>query len=85
VENTPLAIKLKEAGMSESNIDLTDQDLKLAKIRKSYLEKHKASFLREDLEFIYENRMAEANGIISAVNAGRHRRYLYCAQGQQLL
>jgi len=82
-ENTPLAVKLKESGMSQLNIDLTEQDLKLAKIRKGFLEKHQASFLRENIEFIYENRIDEANGIISAINLGKHRRYLYCAQGQQ--
>ena len=79
-KNTPLAKILAEIGLDLFHIDLTEKDYELAKKSKAYLEAHKESFVTEEIEFIYENRIEEAKGNIKVIEEEKHRRYLYCAQ-----
>ena len=59
------------------HINLADKDYELAMKSKEYLEAHKESFVKDGIEFIYKNRIDEANGNIKAIEEGKHRRYLY--------
>lgn len=76
-DRTPLAEALMANGLPFATLDFTDADHRLARLRKGVLEKLKPLFETEDLLFIYENRMAEAEGIRQAYERGLHRRYLY--------
>ena len=49
----------------------------LAQLRKQVLTELETAFAAEDLRFVYENRMGEANGISHSIAMGLHRRYLY--------
>lgn len=74
---TPLAIALQANGLNFTAQDFTDADYRLAQQRKQVLAELQAAFLAEDLQFIYDNRMGEANGISRNVELGLHRRYFY--------
>jgi hypothetical protein len=60
---------------------LTQQDYALAQRRKEVLVELREQFQAEGADFIYDNRMSDANGIMQAVEEGLHARYLYCARG----
>lgn len=76
-ERTPLAAALQANGLTFTTQDFTAADYQLAQQRKAVLTALKEAFLAEDLQFIYDNRMGEANGISRGVELGLHRRYLY--------
>ena len=77
---TPLGEVLLKKGFAFQHHDLTLQDYELAKRRRAFLAGHKEEFAAAGLGFIYENRMDDSKGIIEAVEAGLHRRYLYRAR-----
>lgn len=74
---TPLAVALQANGLTFITQDFTEMDYRLAQQRKQVLAELQAAFLAEDLQFIYDNRMGEANGISRGVELGLHRRYFY--------
>lgn len=76
-ECTPLAVSLAANGLTFRARDLTQADYALAVRRKAVLADLKAQFEVEGLGFIYENRAGDAGGIMQAIEAGLHARYLY--------
>lgn len=78
-EQTPLALALQRNGLTFTAQDFTEQDYHLAVKRKALLAEQEADFATESLLFLYNNRLAECNGIIQAYELGLHRRYLYHA------
>lgn len=76
-DQTPLAVALQANHLAFTTQDFTAEDYRLAQLRKGVLTELKAAFADEDLRFIWENRMGEANGISRGVELGLHRRYLY--------
>lgn len=79
-DRTPLAHALTANGLRYTAIDLTDKDYELAKTRKRVLSELREQFVEEDIMFIYENRMGDAEGIINAIEDGLHKRFLYSAK-----
>lgn len=78
-DKTPLADALYANGFTFTAHDFTSEDYRLAQSRKQVLTELRDGFRAEDLMFIYENRMGDANGISAAIEAGLQRRYLYTA------
>lgn len=76
---TPLAAALIAGGFTVTARDVTRQDYEIAQRRKAVLTDLRARFERENLQFIWENRMGDANGVIQAVEEGMHVRCLYIA------
>ncbi|MFN8530132.1 MAG: class I SAM-dependent methyltransferase [Anaerolineae bacterium] len=76
-ERTPLGAALTANGFTFSTQDFTQRDYDLAQRRKTVLTEMRAQFEAEDLMFVWDNRMGDANGVSSAVEDGLHRRYLY--------
>jgi SAM-dependent methyltransferase len=76
-ERTPLAVALQAHGLTFTTQDFTREDYRLAQLRQQVLAELQAAFAAEDLLFLYENRLGEANGISRGVELGLHRRYLY--------
>lgn len=79
-DKTPLAEALRANGMSFRTWDLTAQDYALAQRRREVLTELRAQFEQDEAQFIYDNRMGDAQGISQAVEQGLHRRYLYQAR-----
>lgn len=79
-DKTPLAAALRANGMSFVATDFTDDDYRLARLRRSVLADLRPQFEAEGNLFLYENRLGDANGISAAIEAGLHRRYLYVAK-----
>jgi ubiquinone/menaquinone biosynthesis C-methylase UbiE len=80
-DKTPLAEALAANEMVFKAWKLTQQDYALAQRRKEVLVELREQFQAEGADFIYDNRMSDANGIMQAVEEGLHARYLYCARG----
>ena len=76
---TPLAISLNRHGFGLTYWDLTESDYVLAKRRQSFLPEHRRQFEGEGIGFICENRLGDATDIMRAIEAGKHKRYLYRA------
>jgi hypothetical protein len=76
-DKTPLARALEQNGLDYRTWDYSEQDYALAKRKREILERLKAKFEAEGNSFLYENRMGEALGVISAVESGMHARYKY--------
>jgi ubiquinone/menaquinone biosynthesis C-methylase UbiE len=74
---TPLARALHAHGLPYETRDFTADDLRLAHRRQEVLVELKPQFEAEDILFIWENRMGDAQGIAEAVERGLQRRYLY--------
>lgn len=79
-EKTPLGVALQALDLAFTVQDFTADDYRLAQLRKQVLADLKPQFEAENLLFIYENRLGEANGISRAVELQLHRRYLYHVQ-----
>jgi ubiquinone/menaquinone biosynthesis C-methylase UbiE len=77
---TPLARALHAHGLPYETRDFTADDLHLARQRQEVLVELKPQFAAEDIMFIWENRMGDAQGIARAVEMGLQRRYLYHAR-----
>ncbi len=78
-DKTPLAVALQANGLAFETQDFTEDDYRLALLRKQVLAELKPQFEAEDILFIYENRLGDANGISAAIEMGLHKRYLYIA------
>lgn len=77
---TPFAQALDRHGFLFDCHDLTSRDYQLARKRRAFLQQHADEFRQEGITFIYENRMGDSEGIIKAIEAGLHRRFLYCSR-----
>lgn len=78
-DKTPLAVALQANGLAFETHDFTEDDHRLALLRKQALAELKPQFEAEGILFIYENRLGDANGISAAIETGLHRRHLYIA------
>ena len=76
---TPLGVALRRQGLSFTTHDLTEDDRRHALRKKQVLEALELAFIMEGNEFLYRNRYGEANGVLAAIEAGAHARYLYLA------
>lgn len=76
-DKTPLADALSKCGLEFRTWDFTRQDYELAQRKKEILETRHAEFIAEGYSFLYENRIAEALGVLDAIASGMHARYLY--------
>jgi len=77
-DQTPLAEALRANGLGFRAQDWTAADCRLARSRRRILEELEPRFRAEGLDFVYENRMGEAQGIAKGCGLGLHRRYLLC-------
>lgn len=78
-DKTPLADALNANGLAFTARDFTAEDYRLAQLRRQVLTDLRPRFEAENLMFVYENRMGDAEGVSAAVEAGLQRRYLYLA------
>ena len=76
-DKTPLAEALEANMLIYTTVDFTDKEYELAIMRKKVLNELKEQFEEDDIMFIYENRMGDANGIMNAIEEGLQKRYLY--------
>jgi cyclopropane fatty-acyl-phospholipid synthase-like methyltransferase len=76
-DNTPLAQSLRKHGLSFQTWDFTAQDYAHARRKKQVAEELRAGFEAEGNAFLYDSHHAEAEGVMHAVEAGLHARYLY--------
>jgi SAM-dependent methyltransferase len=79
-ERTPVGQALAETGFTFQSWDFTDADGEHARRKLEVIEELKDAFEREGNGFLYENRVATAKGVLSAIESGTHVRYLYLAQ-----
>ncbi len=79
-EHTPLAAALGAAGLDFEAWDYTRADLAHMRRRKAVLKDLAAEFAAEGNQFIFENRLGEADGISRAIEEGRYSRHLYLAR-----
>ncbi len=79
-DKTPLGESLQRHGFAFQVWDFTEADYRHAQLKKRVLEDLKPEFEREGNLFLYENRMGEALGVMAAVEAEAHARYLYLAR-----
>lgn len=75
--NTDLAQALQRHGLAFQALDLTEADYRHARLKRAVLLELHSQFAAEDSLFLYENRLGEADGVIAAIEAGAHARYLY--------
>ena len=78
-DRMPLAEALRANRLSFQVQDWTEVDCSLARGRRRILEELGPQFRAEGLEFVYENRLGEAQGIAKGCELGLHRRYLVCS------
>lgn len=78
--NTPLGVALTESGFCFQTWDFTDADYQHARRKLEVIEELRPAFEREGSAFLVDNRLATARGVIGAVEAGTHKRYLYLAR-----
>jgi ubiquinone/menaquinone biosynthesis C-methylase UbiE len=78
-ECTPLGLALRAHGLNFQTWDYTSSDYEHAQRKKAISEELKADFEFEDNLFLYENHHDEACGIMQAIEACAHVRYLYLA------
>jgi SAM-dependent methyltransferase len=77
-DRTPLGEALRANGLDFRTQDWTAADCRLARSRRRLLEELEPQFRAEGLDFVYENRMGEAQGIATGCDLGLRRRYLVC-------
>ena len=76
-DKTDLGQALDRHGLHYRTWDFSEADYRHAHLKKQVLEALKDEFITEGNQFLFENRYAEALGVIAAVEAGAHARYLY--------
>lgn len=79
-DKTPVAQALQQQRLLYETWDLTADDCRHAQRKKQIAEELRARFEAEGNVFLYENRRGEAEGVMAAIEAGAHRRYLYRAE-----
>ncbi len=82
-DRTPLSEALHRAQLSVQSTDLTDEDYRLAQLRRDFLQAHQEEFEAEGLGFIWQNRMGDSTDFIRAIDERKHRRYLYKASPER--
>jgi len=78
-DRTPLAQALQRLGLPFQAWDYTQADLELARRKLAALEELHAQFEAEGNQFLFDNRIDEARGVIRFTLEGRSARYLYRA------
>jgi len=78
-DKTPLAQALMHHGLPYRVWDFTQADYRHAQLTKRVMEELKPAFEAEGNLFLYESRLGEAQGVMAAIEAGAHARYLYVA------
>ena len=76
-ERTDLGVALREVGFAFTTWDLTAADYRHAQLKQAVLAELEPAFTAEGTLFLYESRLGEARGVMAAVEAGAHARYLY--------
>jgi ubiquinone/menaquinone biosynthesis C-methylase UbiE len=76
-DKTPLAQALQQHQLAYQTWDLTREDYQHAQRKKAIADELRPQFEAEGNLFLYENRLGEAEGVMAAIEAGAHRRYLY--------
>jgi cyclopropane fatty-acyl-phospholipid synthase-like methyltransferase len=76
-DRTPLAIALRECGLGYKVWDYTAEDYAHALLKKKISEELRSDFESEGNLFLYKNRHNEAVGVMRAIEADAHKRYLY--------
>lgn len=76
-DRTPLGVALRANGLTFETQDFTAEEYRLARLRQDVLAELRPRFAAEGLQFIYDNRSGDAQGIRQAIEDGLHRRYLY--------
>lgn len=76
-DKTPLADALHALGLAYRTWDVTAEDYQHAQLKRRILEELRPAFAAEDNLFLFENRYGEACGVIEAIEANAHKRYLY--------
>ena len=82
-DRTPLALSLDRHNFTYRTWNFTDADYRHAQRRLEVLAALKAQFETEDIQFIYQNRLDEANGTIKTSEEGNCSRFLYLAEKRQ--
>ena len=73
----PLGAALRELGLPYTAVDLTAADARHALVKQAVVEDLRPAFAAEGQDFLSDLRAAEAQGVLGAVAAGFHTRYLY--------
>jgi hypothetical protein len=76
-DKTPLAAALRDHGMRYKVWDFTAEDYSHAILKKKVVEDLRADLEAEGNRFLFDNRNDEAVGVMRAIDANAHRRYLY--------
>ena len=76
---TPLAQALTHHGLPYRVWDFTQADYRHAALTKRVMEELKPAFEAECNLFLFESRLGEAQGVMAAIEAHAHSRYLYVA------
>ncbi len=76
-EYTPLGVALAQQRLHFRTWDLTAADREHALLKKRVLEELQPRFVAEGNQFLFENRYGEANGVLHAIDAAAHARYLF--------
>jgi SAM-dependent methyltransferase len=76
-DKTPLAAALRDHGMRYKVWDFTAEDYSHAIVKKKVVEDLRADLEAEGNRFLFDNRNDEAVGVMRAIDANAHRRYLY--------
>jgi cyclopropane fatty-acyl-phospholipid synthase-like methyltransferase len=76
-DRTPLAQALHQHGFGYETWDLTEEDYQHAQRKKEIADGLRPQFKAEGNLFLYDNRHGEAEGVMAAIQAGAHKRYLY--------
>lgn len=78
-DRTPLAVALHGLGLAYRTWDVTAEDERHAQLKRQVLEELRPAFAAEGNLFLFENRYGEALGVLDAIHAHAHKRYLYHA------
>jgi cyclopropane fatty-acyl-phospholipid synthase-like methyltransferase len=76
-DRTPLAVALWKNRLSYKTWDFTAEDYAHALLKQKVAEDMKAEFEAEGNLFLFRSRYREARGVINAIDADAHKRYLY--------
>jgi len=82
-EQTPLGQALRANGLFFQALDLSHANYEHAQLKKAVLEELRPAFEAEGNLFLFENRYAEARGVIRAYEAGLAVRYLYHVKSEE--
>jgi SAM-dependent methyltransferase len=78
----PLGQALLSLGLDFETVDFSRANYRHAQLKKAVLEELRPALEAEGNQFLFENRYAEARGVIRAFEAGRAVRYLYLVRSE---